>query len=88
MNRSKVITATFTTKPLFDIGACATAATEVGFRLLMSGQLGIPHTIEVSSNLMAWTPLVTLTNLAGMMQFQDREATKLSNRFYRALLVP
>ena len=88
MDRSKVITANFTTRAGFDLRACSTAPAEDGFRLLMSGKLGIPYAIEASANLTTWIPLITLTNLTGVMQFTDREGSNFSHRFYRGVVTP
>ena len=39
--------------------------------------------IEASSDLVNWTRLTTLTNLAGTLQFSDPNATNGARRFYR-----
>ena len=42
--------------------------------------------IQVSTNLLRWDPLITLTNLTGSSPFTDETAVRLPSRFYRAVL--
>jgi hypothetical protein len=43
------------------------------------------HRIDASTNLVQWTPLVTLTNQARTAVFTDPDAASLRYRFYRAV---
>jgi hypothetical protein len=46
---------------------------------------GMAYCIEGSSDLANWTPLATVTNLAGTLQWTDPDAPGQSTRFYRAV---
>lgn len=46
---------------------------------------GMSYSIECSSNLAGWTPMATVTNVAGTLQWTDPNASGLSTRFYRVL---
>jgi hypothetical protein len=46
---------------------------------------GMAYRIEASPNLSAWTPLATVTNLTGRLQWTDTNGLSQSVRFYRAV---
>lgn len=46
---------------------------------------GMVYLIESSSDLSAWTPVATVTNLVGKLQWTDLDAPGGSARFYRAV---
>jgi len=46
---------------------------------------GMSYSIECSSNLAAWTPMATVTNVTGTLQWTDPDAPGKSTRFYRVL---
>jgi YD repeat-containing protein len=52
--------------------------------LRVSGDTNRFEVIEISSNLTGWTPLVTLLNSNGVVNYVDATATNSSVRFYRA----
>jgi len=52
--------------------------------LTLSGTPGSPVTILRSEDLSQWTPLGTVTNLTGTVQFIDATAGSVPQRFYRA----
>jgi len=57
-----------------------------GFGLTVVGQSGLSYVIEVSTNLLDWTPILTnppTTN--GIIQFLDTNTPGASLKFYRAL---
>ncbi|MEO6036292.1 MAG: DUF11 domain-containing protein, partial [Verrucomicrobiota bacterium] len=59
------------------------------FQLTLSGQAGLSYRIEVSSNLISWTPLSTITAEAnGTFRFTDAAARSFDTRFYRAVQIP
>jgi len=58
------------------------------FDLVLSGQAGRRYAIETSSHLDSWTPLTQVTNLTGTIQYRDNVASNVTQRFYRAVLVP
>jgi len=52
-------------------------------KLVLSGATGI-YTLQIATNLGAWTPLTNLTNSSGVFEFVDGAVTNQSARFYRA----
>jgi len=58
------------------------------FRLALSGQAGQRYALETSSHLASWAPLTTITNLTGTVEFTDMAPGNITQRFYRAVLVP
>ncbi|PYJ97189.1 MAG: hypothetical protein DME23_16805 [Verrucomicrobia bacterium] len=57
-------------------------------RLQVQGTAGRSYVLEVSDDLVHWTPVSTLENTTGTVQFLDTESTFLKRRYYRAVLVP
>jgi hypothetical protein len=57
-------------------------------RLKLSGVPNRSHAIEVSPNLTNWTTLDTILYTNGLMPFVDSTVSAMTNRFYRARLVP
>ncbi|MHC1766737.1 MAG: FG-GAP-like repeat-containing protein [Verrucomicrobiia bacterium] len=47
---------------------------------------GMVCRVDVSLDLTNWTPLTTVTNLTGQLQWQDPAAPSTATRFYRAVL--
>jgi len=47
--------------------------------------LGCTYTIEASPDLVNWTPIASVDNTSGTLQFND-SGRNLSQRFYRVLL--
>jgi len=88
MNQSKVITATFTSRPRIVLGPCEGGMREDDYRLTLHGDIGVRYQIDTASSLPDWAPLVSLTNVFGTAQFTDAMATNQSQRFYRARVAP
>lgn len=88
MNQSKVITATFTSHPRFTLGPCLGGLREGGYQFTLLGNPGAHYQIDAAITLPNWTPLVTITNTFGVVQFMDASATNGVQRFYRARIVP
>jgi hypothetical protein len=44
---------------------------------------GFRFTIELSTNLVDWTPVANVTNTTGVVQFTDPDAPQHEQRFYR-----
>jgi hypothetical protein len=61
---------------------------ESAVRLTLAGNPGARYVIESSSNLSAWSSLVTLTNLAGTVVYTDSTASHPNILFYRAYVAP
>jgi uncharacterized repeat protein (TIGR02543 family) len=55
-----------------------------GLSLTLAGEIGLPYTIEVSTDLVNWTPLTTQTASNGTLSFVDSQARNFTHRFYRA----
>ena len=53
------------------------------FQFDLLGEPGKAITVEFSTNLHAWSPLVTITNQAGSTRFVDPDTTARPARYYR-----
>jgi hypothetical protein len=58
------------------------------FQMLIQGNLHRSYLIDVSSNLLDWTPAGTVSCTDGRTMFIDVSATNGTQRFYRARLAP
>lgn len=58
---------------------------EYARQFALGGELGARFVIETANTLTNWTPLATVTNFLGTVQFTDGMATNLPGRFYRAI---
>ena len=56
-----------------------------GFRFTLRGEFAQAYQLETSTNLLNWTPLLTLTNWYGQSRFADEAATGACPCFYRAI---
>ncbi|HWX21912.1 MAG TPA: HYR domain-containing protein [Candidatus Binatia bacterium] len=54
----------------------------------LSGRAGLHFTIQASTNLANWVPLVTTNSTTGTFDYIDTAAPLPSRRYYRALLLP
>ncbi len=84
MSQSRVVIANFTSRPQLRAERLGPG----GFRLTLLTPPSNIWQVLGSSNLGSWVLLGTVTNLQGEVQFLDPDATALSSRFYKALLVP
>jgi hypothetical protein len=84
MSASKVINATFTTRPSLRVSTCLEGLVEDGFRLTVLGEFGTVYDIPASTNLSEWTVAGSVTNTYGTVQFTDPQGTSLPHRFYGA----
>ena len=56
-----------------------------GMRLMVEVEpLGATVTFEASADFRHWSPLATVTNVSGVVEFVDTEAPRHGQRFYRA----
>ena len=46
---------------------------------------GMAFEVQASTNLSQWSPLTTVTNLTGTLEFTDPDAANYVRRFYRAV---
>ena len=88
MNQSKTIYANFTKNHRFSFQPLGGVGLSDGFRLNLVGEVGTAYRFEASSNFAVWTPLATLTNYSGTLEYIDAEAGGFVRRFYRAVPVP
>lgn len=59
------------------------------FRLQLSGDPNRTYVIQVTTNLMSWSPIFTnLTGASGTFEFTDNQSTNAPQRFYRAVSSP
>ena len=47
---------------------------------------GMAFEVQASTELDQWSPVTTVTNLTGTLEFTDPDAANLMRRFYRAAL--
>ena len=52
------------------------------------GGFGARYQVEKNDDWQGWSPLGRVTNVFGMMQFNDATATNRARRVYRAMVVP
>lgn len=88
LNQNKVIAANFTKRPSLFVDPCGGGRREDGFQFTLNGDFGARYNISYSTNLLLWSPLVTLTNFFGISQFLDSATTNQRMRFYRAVVAP
>jgi hypothetical protein len=58
-----------------------------GFKLRLTGQVGVTFELQRSEDLVMWLPLVNQTQTNQTIEFLDSEAGDASRRFYRTRLV-
>ena len=81
LNTSTLDNISLITPPL-KLSVVTVPATNGQFRLQFQAQPGVNYTVEMSTNLQAWIPLVTNLPVNGQVDFIDLNATN-SQRFYR-----
>ena len=86
MNSSKVITANFTKRPRLEIFTCGGALDPANVPLQLHGVPGQVHYLGVSSNLIHWSALATVTNIHGTVQWNDTNGG--AHRFYQSSTPP
>jgi hypothetical protein len=88
MSQSKVITANFSSRPRLGFFRCVGLPSDEAFQLSLTGELGAGYRIDGSTDLVNWTSMATLTNVLGMVQFNDPFVTNTNHRFFRATRTP
>jgi len=58
--------------------------TDGAFAFTISGAAGLAYQVEVTTNLLEWTPLNTVSNATGEADFIDTASSNSVSRFYRA----
>jgi hypothetical protein len=56
------------------------------FLLSLPGGKGIVYEVQSSTNLTEWTPVASITNVTGTLEYRNPEVLKSSGQFYRALV--
>lgn len=67
------------------LAGSATSLPSGQFGLNLAGQPGLTYVIQVSTNLVDWTPIYTNTTLNGVVSFTDTNAANANLKFYRAV---
>jgi hypothetical protein len=86
MNQSKLIYANFTHKPALALRPISGGFKPEGFVISLTGDFGAGYQFLISSNLLNWVPIATVTNTFGTVQFIDAAATNRGTRLYKAQL--
>jgi hypothetical protein len=81
-----VITAHFTKRPTLELFTCGASLDLASVPLQLRGEPGGVHRIEWSADLAHWSPLATVTNVFGTVQFNDTAGGP--HRFYRTRTGP
>jgi hypothetical protein len=87
MNLNKVIMAKFTKRPRLEGENNPEFLGQEGFRLTLTGEIGVTNEVFGSTDLSNWSLLGTVTNTWGTVQFTDPEAATNAHRAYRARVV-
>ena len=58
------------------------------FHLTVNADLGFVYSLDASTNLFDWEPLLNFTNDLGLIEFIDADSTNYWNRFYRLRWLP
>ena len=85
---NKVVTASFTKRPWLAGEGNPALLTQEGFRVTLTGEFGAAYEILGSTDFSGWTPLGTVTNTWGTVQFTDSAGATNAHRVYRARLLP
>ena len=68
------------------LGTTSGNLTAGGFELNLTGEPGVSHVIEATTDFKTWTPIATVSNPGGTISFVDPAGGYLGQRFYRATL--
>jgi hypothetical protein len=58
------------------------------FAFTLSGAAGLVYMVEITTNLLDWAPLTSVTNTTGQAAFTDTTSSNSVSRFYRAKWMP
>jgi hypothetical protein len=86
MDKSRVITASFSRRARLDTVRCLGQIRPGTFTLAVTGELGERYELQVSSDLTAWSTLAVVTNTLGSFELSDVPPQAQNQKFYRALL--
>jgi len=88
LDRSKVITATFSKRPRLDPAVDKHWVSGEAFRLILTGDAGTDYEILGSDDLQAWTQVDVVNSPFGTAQATDSLSINYAHRFYRAVSPP
>ena len=88
MTSSKTIYANFSKNYNFGFIPLTGQGLKTGFQLTLNGEIPVAYRFDASTNLSNWLPLITLTNYAGTLQYNDTNAANFNLRFYRGVPLP
>jgi len=88
MSSSKTIYANFSKNYNFGFTPLTGQGLKNGFQLTLNGEIPVAYRFDASTNLSNWLPLITLTNYAGTLQYNDTNAANFNLRFYRGVPLP
>jgi hypothetical protein len=57
-------------------------------RIRTDGAVGTTYSVEASNDLRTWTPVTTLVNQDGVLDFVDPSAANAKQHFYRIIKMP
>lgn len=83
MNESKTVSARFAPGVRFDPAALRLESG--GFHLSIQGMPGFVFDLEQSTNLATWTPVATITNVTGRVEYRHSTAAQPAGAFYRVV---
>ena len=86
MLSNQVITANFTKRPRLEVFTCGGTLDSSDVPLQLRGEPGLVHVLRVSTNLVNWSALATVTNVFGTVQWNDTNGGP--HRFYQAAEPP
>ena len=82
MDKSRTVTARFTTKPILSVRPCLDGFKPEGFRFTLVGEFGAVYRVSRSIDFTDWLPIGSATNTYGTVQFTDPDPVA-SPQFYR-----
>jgi hypothetical protein len=88
LNTNSVIYANFSTNNSLSFREGPGTGFAEGAEVDIAGELGIHYQLQVSTNLLDWTPVLNATNYVGTVHFIDTNATGTATRFYRSVILP
>jgi Putative Ig domain/Fn3 associated/Divergent InlB B-repeat domain len=89
MYKTRTVTAHFTRYAKLTLEHCQDDCSPGSLRTIVKGPTDTRYQIDVSTNLVQWTTLGTVTNLYGTFQVRDPlQSTNCSQRYYRATVLP
>jgi len=83
-----IFLAKLTARPMLQARRGPAGDTDLVSAFSVVGEVGEKYTIQTSTNLLNWNPILVLTNSLGLTYFQVPADSNAATRFYRASVVP